>query len=263
MTDRKKRIMDAINHKQPDRIPLDFGGAACTGLHCSLVEQLRNHYGLEKRPVKAFDTYGMLGWIDEDLRNAMDVDVVMVMPYSTLFGNVLGEWKEWRTHWGQEVLIPKGMEFDTTEDGSFVVYPQGDRSVPPSAKMPSNGYFFDAIERQEPYDEDNPDPKHNAMDVAELSDEVLKKIAENAKAARADGRATMFSFPGGSLNAASVFNGMHLKKPLGIRRLADWYMAIAAMPDFIKNVFDIQTKITVKNLEKVLQQSLKQRLKIK
>ncbi|MCL2379979.1 MAG: methyltransferase [Treponema sp.] len=249
--ERRKRVLDAVNHRQPDRIPLDFGSAQCTGIHCSVVEQLRDYYGLEKRPVKAFDPFQMLGWIEEDLMDAMDIDTAMVMPVSSIFGNRLDEWKEWQTHWGQKILIPKTMELDQVEDGGYVAYPQGDRAVPPSAKMPSNGYFFDVIERQQPYDEDNPDPKDNAADFSELSDETVKKIAENAKAARATGRAVMFTLPGGSLSSPSGFYGIGHKKPLGMRRLADWYMAFVAYPEFVQSVFDIQSIIAVKNLEKV------------
>jgi uroporphyrinogen-III decarboxylase len=248
---RKKRILDAVNHRQPDRVPLDFGGTMCTGIHCSLVAELRDYYGLEKKPVMAFDTFQMLGWIDQDLMDAMDLDAAIVMPYSTIFGNTLDAWKEWRAPWGQDVLVPKGMEMDKLEDGSYVTYPQGDKSSAPSAKLPSNGYFFDAIERQQPYDEDNPDPRDNAADYSELSDTTVKKIAENAKAARATGRAVMFTLPGGSLSSPSGFYAMGSKNTKGMRRLADWYMAFIAFPDFVKGVFDIQTKIAVKNLEKI------------
>jgi uroporphyrinogen-III decarboxylase len=143
------------------------------------------------------------------------------------------------------------MEIEKREDGSYVVFPQGDRSVLPSAEMPSNGFFFDALDRQQPYDEDNPNPQDNASDFTELSDETVKKIAQNAKTARATGRAVMFTLPGGSLSSPSGFYGMGFKNPPGMRRLADWYMAMAAFPEFVKGVFDIQTKIAVKNLEKV------------
>jgi len=253
--ERKQRILDAVNLRQPDRVPLDFGGTLCTGLHCSLVEELRDYYGLEKRLVKAFEPYQMLGWVDDDLMDAMDLDAAMVMPFSTIFGNRLDDWKEWRAPWGQVILIPKTMELDKLEDGSYVTYPQGDRSAAPSGKLPSSGFFFDAIERQEPYDEDNPDPKDNAADFSELSDEAVRKIAENAKAARATGRASMFAIPGASLSSPSGFYGISQKKPMGMRRLADWYMAIVAFPDFVQGVFDIQSNIAVKNLEKVYKAS--------
>ncbi len=251
MSDSRRRVLDAINHRSPDRVPLDFGAMTSTGMHCSIIAALRDHYGLEKRIVKAYEPYQMLGFIDDDLREAMGGDAAPVMPPGTTFGNTTDEWKEWLTHWGQTVLVPKGMEVDRLPDGSYVVYPQGDRSVPPSAKMPATGYFFDAIERQEPYDEDNPDPKDNAADFSVLSDATVAKIVQSAKQARATGKATMFTLPGGSLSSPSQFSGMGQKRTRGMRHLADWYMAFVANPDFVKGVFALQTEIILQNLEKV------------
>lgn len=251
MSDSRKRILDAVNHRQPDRVPLDFGGMTSTGIHCSIVMALRERFGLEKRLIKAYEPYQMLGLIEDDLADAMGLDAVQVMPVGTIFGNAIGEWKEWRTPWGQEILIPEGMETEPTEDGGCVTFPQGDRSVPPSAKLPASGYFFDALERQEEYDEDDPDPRDNAADFSLLSDAAVARIAENAKGARKSGRAVIFSLPGGSLGSPSQFYGMAFKKPKGMRNLADWYMAIVANPDFVRALFEMQTDIAVENLKKV------------
>ena len=59
------------DHRQPDRVPIDFGSTAVTGIHVSCVAALRDHYGLEKRPVKVHEPYQMLGLIDEDLKQAL------------------------------------------------------------------------------------------------------------------------------------------------------------------------------------------------
>lgn len=244
--------MDAINHIQPDQVPLDFGAMGSTGMHCSLIAALREHYGLKKQLVKVFDTYQMLGFVDDDLKEALGIDTAMVMPLGTIFGNKLGEWKEWRTIWGQDVLIPKDMEVEKCDDGSLVAYPQGDRSVPPCAKMPSNGYFFDAIERQEgDFDEDNPNPNENTEEYTVMSDEQVAEIARRAKAARATGKATMFTSPGTTFSSPSQLAGMPLKHPKGLRILSEWYMALVALPDFIKDVFAIQTERGIENLKKV------------
>ena len=64
---RRKRVLDAINHRQPDRVPMDFGGSAVTGMHVSCVAKLRDHYGLQKRLVKVCEPYQMLGLIEDDL----------------------------------------------------------------------------------------------------------------------------------------------------------------------------------------------------
>ena len=67
----RERLADALNHKQPDRIPIDFGGTSVTGIHVSVVAALRDFYGLEKRPVKVVEPGQMLGTVDGDLRQAM------------------------------------------------------------------------------------------------------------------------------------------------------------------------------------------------
>ena len=46
----RQRVLDALDHKQPDRVPVDFGSTAVTGIHVSCVAALRDHYGLEQRP---------------------------------------------------------------------------------------------------------------------------------------------------------------------------------------------------------------------
>ena len=51
MTDRE-RLKISLNHRQPDKIPVDFGSTSVTGIHILIVEKLREYYGLEKKPVK-------------------------------------------------------------------------------------------------------------------------------------------------------------------------------------------------------------------
>ncbi|MCD8140481.1 MAG: hypothetical protein LUE17_12015 [Planctomycetaceae bacterium] len=101
MNDSQDVIRDSINHRQPSRLPLDFGGSNTTGIHCSVVAALRDHYGLEKRPVIVHEPSQMLGFIDDDLADAMGVDTVHSLPARNSFGVVTdGNWKEWRTPWG-------------------------------------------------------------------------------------------------------------------------------------------------------------------
>ena len=58
---KRQRVLDAINHRVPDQVPMDFGGSAVTGMHVSCVAKLRDHYGLGKRLVKVHEPYQMLG----------------------------------------------------------------------------------------------------------------------------------------------------------------------------------------------------------
>ena len=71
----RQRVLDALEHKQPDQVPVDFGSTAVTGIHVSCVAALRDHYGLEQRPVKVHEPFQMLGLLDEDLKQALGIDV--------------------------------------------------------------------------------------------------------------------------------------------------------------------------------------------
>jgi len=154
----KERVLQALNHREPDRIPADFGSTAVTGMHVSCVIALRDHFGLEKRPVKVHEPYQMLGLIEEDLKQALGLDIDGVFAAETLFGFRNENWKPWRMDNGTEVLVSEHFKVTKDKGGDTLIYPKGDLSAPPSGRMPKDGYFFDTIVRQEPIDESRLNP---------------------------------------------------------------------------------------------------------
>lgn len=48
----KERIIKAINHIQPDKVPVDLGATGQTGINASTLYLLRKKYGLEEKPIK-------------------------------------------------------------------------------------------------------------------------------------------------------------------------------------------------------------------
>lgn len=122
------------------------------------VENLRKYYGLECKPVQVIEPYQMLGLVEADLREAMSIDVVGAWGKNNMFGNYNHEpLNEFKIFWGQTVLLPEGFNTGYDSNGDLLVYPEGDTSVAPSAKMPKSSYFFDAIIRQEPVDDETLD----------------------------------------------------------------------------------------------------------
>ncbi len=47
MTTSRERVHLALNHQEPDHVPLDLGGSAVTGMHVSTVYNLRQAHRLE------------------------------------------------------------------------------------------------------------------------------------------------------------------------------------------------------------------------
>lgn len=249
----RQRIQQALNHQTSDRIPVDFGATAVTGIHCKVVEGLRRHYGLEERPIKIVDAFQMLGEVDEELKDIMGVDCQHVFGPKDAFSVDTRELHEQLTPWGQKVLIAKGIDLVTDRDGDIYVYAQGDRSFPPSAVMPKGCYFINAIERQEVVDDEQLNVSDNLEEYGPVSDEELNYFERIIDNAVATGKAVVASFGGTALGDIAFIPGMGLKNPKGIRNIAEWYMSTAMRRDFVEELFGKQTDIAIKNYKKLWQ----------
>jgi len=250
----KQRIRAAIDHQQPDKLPIDFGSSFITGIHCSVVEQLRDHYKLEKRPVKICEPYQMLGEVEADLLDAMRLDVQPIFPQRTIFGFPNENWKPWTTPWGQQVLVSE--HFKTTEDnkGNTYIYPQGDTSAPASGHMPKTSYFFDTIERIDPdFDEDELDLEDNLEEFGPMSKEEEAYWVEQSEIWRGSDRAISVHLNGTCLGDIALVPAPFLTNPKGVRGVADWYMLSADEPDFLKKLFDRQAEVALQNMAKLHQ----------
>jgi len=247
----RARVQRALNHLQPDRVPVDFGATAVTGIHVSCVAALRDFYGLEKRPVKVHDPYQMLGLIDDDLKAVMGIDTEGVFPPETLFGFRNEDWKTWQMPDGLEVLVSQ--DFNTTVDkhGNTFIYPRGDLSAPPSGIMPREGFFFDAIVRQEPVDDSRLDPEDNLEEFSPVTDHDLEYFREATQKAAETGRAVVATFGGTAFGDIALVPAPFLKHPKGIRDIEEWYVSTLTRQDYIHAVFSGQCETALKNLERI------------
>jgi hypothetical protein len=146
----RERILKALSYEQVDRVPVDLGGTVTSGAQVSVVANLRQSLGLDKpgEPVKVVEPYQMLGEMAMDLLNTLEIDVVGIPGPKNHFGFSNSRFKPWRTFDGTNVLVPGDFNIEPEPDGSILQYPQGDKSQPPSARMPKGGFYFDAIVRQ-------------------------------------------------------------------------------------------------------------------
>lgn len=248
----KERVLASLNHHEPDAVPVDFGSTAVTGIHIAAVAKLRDYYGLERRPVKVYEPYQMLGLIEDDLKEIIRIDVEGIPAPETLFGFRNENWKPWKLDSGLEVLVSE--HFQTTKDknGDTLIYPKGDLSAPPSGRMPRDGFFFDTIVRQEPIDETQLNPEDNLEEFGPVSKTGLEYFATEAKRASATGRAVMATFGGTAFGDIALVPAPFLKHPKGIRDIEEWYISTVTRQGYIQRVFEKQTDIALGNLEKIL-----------
>jgi hypothetical protein len=220
----------------------------------SSVYQLRQALGLDKpgTPVKVLEPYQMLGEVKPDLMSALGVDVVGLGSRETLFGFRNEGWKPWVTFDGTPVLVPEGFNTDAEPNGDILMYPEGDRSAPPSGRMPEGGYYFDTIIRQPALDDDALDVRDNLEEFGPISDEELAHFQQEAERLYQEtDKAILANFGGTAFGDIALVPAPWLKQPQGIRDVEEWYISTVTRRAYIHKVFERQCELGLANLERI------------
>ncbi|HEX2972130.1 MAG TPA: hypothetical protein VHP11_07345, partial [Tepidisphaeraceae bacterium] len=249
----RERLQAALNHQQPDRVPVDFGSTSVTGIHVSAVSRVRKAViGDESFRVKVTEPYQMLGQIDDTLRQALGIDVVGLPGRKTMFGFENVGWKPFSLFDGTDVLVPENFNIARDEAGDILIYPEGDTTVPPSGRMPKGGYFFDSIVRQDPIDEDKLDPADNLEEFTPLSDIDLNYYRQSIDRLGQTDCGINLSMPGTAFGDIALVPAPWLKHPKGIRDIEEWYISTAARTDYVLKIFEKQCDIALENIKKLI-----------
>jgi hypothetical protein len=248
----RERVQAALSHREPDQVPMDFGATAVTGIAASIVHKLRVALGLstQNESVRVVEPYQMLGEIGPDLRQALGIDTVGLTG-TTLFGFENKDWKPWRLFDGTPVLVPGAFNTEPSADGSILMYPEGDRTAPPSGRMPAGGYYFDTIVRQPPIIEGQLRVEDNLEEFTPHSPEGLAAIG--AGVSDLFGRTDLALVAGLAslgLGDIALVPAPFLKHPKGIRDVEEWYVSTVTRREFVRQVFARQCEIGIDNLKR-------------
>lgn len=260
----RERLIQTLHHEQPDKIVFDLGATSQTGISASTLFKLRKRLGLKEKPVTIQEPAQILGCVDEDVMKALDVDVIGLWnPLNTL-GVKNGNWQPWNMPDGTPTLMASGMKFSVDEKGVTYIYPQGDDTVPPSMKLPSGGYFFDNIDRSGEFDEDDLDPRRDFKDDFGIFDDETARYLEKESIRLYD--ETSYGIVGmcggGGFGDVFTLPACWVKNnPRGIRRMEDWLVAHLLYPDYISELFEMQSEFALKNLE-IYRQAVGDRIQV-
>jgi uroporphyrinogen decarboxylase len=108
----RERILTALNHKEPDRIPFDMGSCQVTGIHVVAYRNLRRALGLPEVEIELCDAVQQLASIDEDLGRRLSIDTRGLYPLNSHNWQVVeedaGEYWAYHDEWGITHHRPKG-----------------------------------------------------------------------------------------------------------------------------------------------------------
>jgi len=100
----RQRLITALEHREPDRIPLDLGSTQVTGIHVIAYQRLRQALGLPPVQPQLADVIQGLALPDADLIERLGVDVRGLFPRNSHNWNVIeqeqGDYWIYEDEWG-------------------------------------------------------------------------------------------------------------------------------------------------------------------
>lgn len=157
MTTHRERVLTALAHKEPDRVPFDMGQSAVTGISQFAYGNLLKALGKEGRDIRVFDIVQQLAEVDEDILEMFGVDMRGVY-----FGNPMG--------W--ELEIKDIGDYTTFTDVWNVQW-----------RMPKNGGFYYDLWKH-PLRGENPDDIDHIKIMEPVDLQRAKPLIENARKLR-------------------------------------------------------------------------------
>ena len=107
----RDRVLQALNHQEPDRIPFDLGGTGLSTIHVTAYQNLRRHLDLPEIEARIAFVAEQLVLVDDDLAQRLQTDVRAVLPgmassFEYAFRDE-GAYQAYNDEWGIGWRMPK------------------------------------------------------------------------------------------------------------------------------------------------------------
>lgn len=135
----RERILAAIEHREPDRVPVDLGATPSSGISAIAYGNLQRHLGAEfnQGGIRIYDVVQQIAQPDDAILDRFGIDVVDI---GRTFNTSPSDWQEMILADGRTALYPRWFRPERQADGSFVARHRDGTEI---ARMPSGGTCFD------------------------------------------------------------------------------------------------------------------------
>ncbi|MCX6383616.1 MAG: methyltransferase [Actinobacteria bacterium] len=117
--DSRERVRMAVNHKTPDRVPIDLGSMRSSGIATIAYNNLRKKLNIDKKePPKMYDFIQQLAYPDKEVMELFHVDTIDA---GQAFLQHFDEWKQWELNDGSKCLIPKFLNIEISKENTVYV----------------------------------------------------------------------------------------------------------------------------------------------
>lgn len=127
----RQRVINSIEHRPVDRIPMDLGMHFSTGISVFAYKNLREYLGMDSTKIEMADLIQCLARVDEDILERFHIDTILLYPRqkNPYKFNFRGNY---------EFYVPENYKPEIAANGDVTVS-FGDTHL----LMPEGGFFFD------------------------------------------------------------------------------------------------------------------------
>lgn len=127
----RQRVINAVEHKAVDRMPIDLGAHTSTGISAFAYYNLRKYLGLSTDNIEMVDCVQNLARVDDDIIERFHIDTVFLNP----------TWenpKIWKPFGDYSFKVSPLFNAKLQDNGSYKMELKGE-----TLYMPKGGFFFD------------------------------------------------------------------------------------------------------------------------
>ena len=244
----RERVLAAFEHREADRVPIDFSGHRSSGIAAIAYPKLRECLGLEPEPVRVYDPVQQLAVLGDDILDRFEVDTIELGR-----GFALDEtfWADWTLPDGTPCKMPV-WALPERDGDRWVIRSTGTGRV--IAQMPDGALYFEQtywpFAEEEPDLESMPDSWAESMWAAIASPPGPEIAGPDGQAVFRKGARRLREKTDKAI--LGLFGGNLLEFGQFLYRNDNFFMLLAGEPAKAHAFLDRMVEIHLKNLEAYL-----------
>lgn len=133
---KRERVLEALKHKEPDKIPVDCGSERATSIQAIAYNNLKKYLGIDGGETKIYDIAQQLAIPEDWFLERFQIDIVDL---SKTFADDPSGWKDWTLPDGSQAKIPAWIRMDRRHDMTVIINEEDEEIC----RMPDSAYYFD------------------------------------------------------------------------------------------------------------------------
>jgi uroporphyrinogen decarboxylase len=133
---RRERVLCAISHREPDKVPIDLGAMRSTGITAVAYSGLKRYLGISAGSADVYDVVQQLAQPEDSILDYFEADVIDL---GRAFLTAEEDWKDFTLPDGSAAKIPAYARFEPDGSGGWLVRSADGTII---GSMPQGAYYL-------------------------------------------------------------------------------------------------------------------------